>query len=81
MITVLVHIANADPVKLDLDDMPDPRENALIGKNPREKTDKEVGWLEEGVTTVVFPWWRITFIEVLPQPGEEQEFPLPFRND
>jgi len=37
--------------------------------------------LEDGVTTVIFPWWRITFIEVLPQESEEAEFPLPFRND
>ncbi|MDZ4767517.1 MAG: hypothetical protein SGJ24_00175 [Chloroflexota bacterium] len=81
MITLLVHINNAEPVKLDVEDIPKPTDNALIGKNPREKTDKEVNWIEEGVTTLILPWWRITFIEVLPSGTEEEEFPLPFRND
>jgi hypothetical protein len=81
MITLLVHINNADPVKVDVEELPKPTDNAIIGKNPRERTDKEVTWIEEGVTTIMFPWWRITFVEVLPSPEEEVEFPLPFRQD
>lgn len=81
MITLLVHIQNSEAVKIDVDEMPSLTDQAVIGKNPRERTDKEVIWLEEGVTTVLFPWWRITFIEVLPSPADESEFPLPFRND
>lgn len=81
MITLLVHINNADPVKMDVDEMPKPTDQAVIGKNPREKGDKEIAWLEDGVQTVIFPWWRVTFIEVLPSETEDTEFPLPFRND
>jgi len=81
MYTLLVHINNAEPVKIDVEELPKPTDNAIIGKNPREKTDRELNWLEEGVATVYFPWWRVTFIEVLPSPSEETEFPLPFRND
>lgn len=81
MITLLVHIANADPVKLDVDEMPKPTDFAILGKNPRERTEKEVPWLEEGVTTVMLPWWRITFIEVLPSEADAAEFPLFFRNE
>jgi hypothetical protein len=81
MITVLLHIANAEPVKLDVEDIPKPTDLVVIGKNPRERNDKEVTWIEEGVTTIIFPWWRITFIEILPDEDEESEFPLPFRND
>lgn len=81
MITLLVHINNAEPVKIDVEDMPKPTDNAIIGKNPRERTDKDVAWIEEGVTTVMFPWWRVTFVEVLPSAEDEVEFPLPFRNE
>ncbi|MEP7291030.1 MAG: hypothetical protein ABI835_04570 [Chloroflexota bacterium] len=81
MITLLVHINNAEPVKVDVEEMPKATDSAVIGKNPREKTDKEVNWIEEGVTTVMFPWWRITFVEVLPSAEDTVEFPLPFRND
>ncbi len=81
MITLLVHIQNQESVKMDVEDLPGPGDVNLIGKNPREKTDKEVGWVEDGVTTVMIPMWRITLIEVLPSLEEETEFPLPFRND
>ncbi len=81
MVTILIHIVNAEPVKLDVEDLPKPTDNAIIGRNPRERNDREVPWIEDGVDQVVFPWWRISFIEVLPTLEEEAEFPLPFRNE
>ena len=81
MYTLLLHIANADPVKVDMDDLPNPQDQIVIGKNPRDRADRDVTWLEDGVSTVIFPWWRITFIEVLPSAAEEDAYPLPFRND
>jgi hypothetical protein len=79
MITVLVHIANQEPIKLDLEGMPSADDQVLVGKNPRERTEREVSWLEDGVVTVAFPWHRINFIEVLPSEEDADEFPLPFR--
>lgn len=81
MHTLLVHINNADPIKCDVDDLPKPNDNVFVGKNVREKGDKDLDFLEEGVSTLIIPWWRITFIEVLPSPADADEFPLPFRND
>lgn len=81
MITLLLHLNNAEPVKLDVDEMPKATDNFIIGKNPRERTEKEVPWLDEGVTTVMMPLWRITLIQVLPSAEDEVEFPLPFRNE
>jgi hypothetical protein len=81
MITLLVHINNADPVKIDVEEMPKATDNAIVGKNPRDRAEKEVDWLEDGVTTIMFPWWRVTFVEVLPSPEDAAEFPLPFRNE
>ncbi|MCK6578035.1 MAG: hypothetical protein L6Q98_08025 [Anaerolineae bacterium] len=81
MITVLVHINNADAVKGDIEDLPKSNDNVLILKNPREKTDREATWIEDGVSTLIVPWWRITFVEVLPSGSDAEEFPLPFRDD
>ena len=80
MISLLVHIANSEPVKIDVEEMPSPTDNFLIGKNPRERSDKEVPWIDEGVTQVIFPWWRINYIQVLPSGDEEMDFPMPFRD-
>jgi hypothetical protein len=81
MYTLLVHINNEEPVKMDLEELPRPGDNAIVGRNPRDKADKELRWLEEGVSTIIFPWWRITFVEVMPSAEDAAEFPLPFRND
>ena len=81
MITLLVHINNAEPVKLDVEELPKPTDAVIVGRNPRERGDREVEWLEDGVTTLMLPWWRINFVEVLPSESEDAEFPLPFRTD
>ncbi|RMG86162.1 MAG: hypothetical protein D6712_08090 [Chloroflexi bacterium] len=81
MITLLLHIANQEPVKVEVDEMPKPTDVVIIGKNPRERNDKEFPWVEDGVTTVIFPWWRINYVQVLPSRDEDLEFPLPFRTD
>jgi hypothetical protein len=79
--TILVHIANSEPVKLDVEELPRPVDVAIMGRNPRDRADKDVAWLEEGVTTVMIPWWRVNYIQVLPSVEDKEEFPLPFRND
>lgn len=80
MITILVHVANSEPVKVDVEELPSPTDNCVIGKNPRERSDKELSWLDEGVNQVIFPWWRINYIQVLPTGEEELDFPMPFRD-
>jgi hypothetical protein len=57
---------------LDVDDLPDPSDQYLIGMNPRYRDGKDVSYILSEVTTVLFPWHRITFVELLPS-GEEEE--------
>jgi hypothetical protein len=81
MITLLVHIANSEPVKVDVEELPTPKDIMIIGRNPRDRKDREVEWLDEGVTTVMLPWSRINLIQVMPDPSSEAEFPQLWRND
>ncbi len=81
MHTVLVHVTNENPIKCDIDDLPRPTDNVFVGRNVRDKADKDLENLEDGVNTLIIPWWRITFIEVLPSADDIDAFPLPFRND
>lgn len=81
MITVLLHIANSEAVKAEIEEMPSPSDATIICRNCRERNDREVTWLEEGVTEVIFPWWRINFIEILPDPDAQEDFPLFFREE
>jgi hypothetical protein len=80
MISLLLHITGAEPVKVDVEELPKPGDISIVCKNPRERSDKEASWLDDGVTTIIYPWHSINFIQVLPSPDDEIEFPLPFRD-
>ena len=80
MISILVHLANSEPVKIDVEELPTQQDTCIMGKNPRERNDKELTWLDEGVNQVIFPWWRINYIQILPSGDEELDFPMPFRD-
>lgn len=70
--TLLIHIVNEDPIVVDVDDMPDPTDQFLLGMNPRYRDGKDVHYLLQEVTTVLVPWHRITFVELLPsEAGDE----------
>lgn len=81
MITIQIHLANSEPIKLDVEELPSLGDIAIIGSNPRDRKDKEVPWIDDGVNTVIIPWSRINFIQILPDQDAHEEFPLPFRND
>ena len=51
--------------------MPDPMDTLIIVKNPRRRDGKDIHYLGEGVTTVVWPISRIVYIEIMT--GEEEE--------
>ena len=81
MLTLQIHIANGEPIKLDVEEMPSMSDIAIVGSNPRDRQEREVNWVDDGVSTVIIPWSRINYIQILPSEDEEEEFPLPFRND
>lgn len=81
MIQIIVHMDGSEPVKIDVEEMPDPNANAILGKNPRDRGDREVTWIDDGVTTIMLPWWRINYIQILPSDDEAPDFPMPFRMD
>jgi len=72
MITVIVHINNEDPVMGEIDDIPNPSDQILLLKHPRRKDGKDVHYIEPNVNLVIWPFHRITFIELL-QDTEEDE--------
>jgi hypothetical protein len=70
--TVLIHIANEDPVVGEIDEMPTPSDTNLRVQNPRKRDGKDLHYLQNDVTTVIWPWSRISFVEVLPSGGEDE---------
>ena len=70
--TVLIHLANADLIVADVDELPDPRDQFIAVNNPRQRDGKDVPNLEQDIQTLIFPWHRINFVEVMPTEEEEE---------
>ncbi len=72
MITVIVHINNEDPVMGEIEELPKPSDQIIAIKHPRRKDGKDVQFIEQNVNLVIWPFHRVTFIEII-QDIEEDE--------
>ena len=68
-VEVIIHLQNEDPVLADVESLPDPTHQFVEVTNPRRRDGRSLHYVTEGATSFLFPWTRITFIEVM----EEEE--------
>jgi hypothetical protein len=71
-ISVIVHIANEEPIVGEIEEMPTPGDTVLVLTNPRKRDGRDVTFLEDNVTTVIWPWTRLSFVEIMPSIAEEE---------
>ena len=69
--TLVLHIANSDPVVGEVESLPSLADNLIMISNPRKMDGKDLHYLADNVVTVFWPIDKLNFIEVLP--GEEDE--------
>lgn len=70
--TLVIHIANEDPIVGEVDELPSPTDTNIKIHNPRRRDGKDLHYLQSDVVTVIWPIHQIAFIEVLPTEAEEQ---------
>jgi hypothetical protein len=70
--TVLIHIANEEPVIAELEKLPAATDSVIVAQNPRQRDGKDLRYLAVNVTTVIWPVARLLFVEVLPSEEEEK---------
>ncbi len=70
--TVLIHIQNEDPVIGEIEELPSPNDLNIRVQNPRKRDGKDLQYLQSDVTTVFWPWSRISFMEILPSDAEDE---------
>ena len=70
---IIIHLANEEPILCDVDQLPEADDQIVTVHNPRRRDGKDVHYIDDDVTTIIIPWHRINFIEILPTPGEMDE--------
>jgi hypothetical protein len=68
---VILHVQNEEPVIGDMDALPTPTDTNVTLKHPTRKDGKDISYLEQSVSTVVWPMHRINYLEVLPTDEED----------
>lgn len=71
--TVILHILNEDAIVADMEDLPDPAATYFTCSNLRKKDGKPVSYVTPGAKTFIFPWSRVSFIEVMQSAEEKRE--------
>lgn len=72
MISIIVHIANEDAVVCEVEQLPASTDQTILVNNPRKRDGKDLHYLDEEVTTVIFPMHRVNFIQVMPSAEREE---------
>ncbi|HET9014109.1 MAG TPA: hypothetical protein VFN57_00825 [Thermomicrobiaceae bacterium] len=62
---VIVHIHNEDPFVAEVDAVPEPTDNFVLLRNPRRRDGKSLSFVTNGATAFIYPWSRVSFIEVM----------------
>lgn len=79
MLNLYIHVNDGEPFVGEVEEMPDPKGSYILINNPRQRDGKDLRMLLDEVTTILLPWWRVNYIEVMPT-GEEEEVFTPFRD-
>ena len=69
---MIVHITNEDPILCETEQMPDTTDQFVLVHNPRRRDGKDIHYLDDDVTTMLIPWHRINFIQVMPSTETEE---------
>ena len=72
-ITIIVHITNEEAVLGEIENLPDSSDQIIVVDNPRRRDGKDLHYLEDEATTIIIPWHRINFIEIMPSETEMEE--------
>jgi hypothetical protein len=65
-VKVILHLSGEDPVVAEMDQEPAATDLFVKVTNLRKRDGKSVSYLADGVESVIYPWHRIVFIELMP---------------
>ena len=78
---VLIHVLNEDPILAEMEELPNPGDSFLVFTNPRRRDGRAVNYVTAGARTFIFPWTRVSFIEVMVSEDERREVLEFFREE
>ncbi|MFL5733336.1 MAG: hypothetical protein ACJ78Q_09050 [Chloroflexia bacterium] len=78
---VIIHVAGEDPILAEVEEMPKPTDQFLEFFNPRRRDGKGIPYVTTGAKSFIFPWHRLSFVEVMTTEAEREDVIEFFRED
>jgi len=70
--SVILHISGETSIAGEIEELPKPTDTIILVLNPRQKDGKDLHYLDNNVTKVIWPLSKVSFIEILEGTGEEK---------
>lgn len=68
----IVHIPGEESILCEIETMPQPTDNFVVIFNPTRKDGKPIPTLEDSTTSVIFPWTRVSYIELFDERSQRE---------
>jgi hypothetical protein len=78
---VIIHVAGEEPILAEVEELPKPTDQFLEFSNPRRRDGKTIPYVTAGAKTFIYPWNRLSFVEVMSTEAEKQDVIEFFRDD
>lgn len=78
---VIIHVMNEDPILAEVEELPKPTDQFLEFTNPKRRDGKSIPYVTQGAKSFMFPWHRLSFVEVMTAESERVETIEFFRED
>jgi hypothetical protein len=78
---VIIHVAGEDPILAEIEEMPKPTDQFLEFTNPRRRDGKSIPYVTAGAKSFLFPWHRLSFVELMTTEAEREDVIEFFRED
>ena len=70
--SIILHISGETSIAGEIEELPKPTDTIILVMNPRQKDGKDLHYLDNNVTKVIYPLESISFIEIIDGAGEEK---------
>ena len=77
----IIHIIEEDPMLAEVEDLPKPTDQFMEFTNPRRRDGKPIPYVTMGAKTFLFPWHRLSFVEVMSAESEREAVVEFFRDN
>ncbi len=70
--SVILHISGEPSILGEVEDLPKVTDQIITIMNPRQKDGKDLHFIDNNVTKVIWPMSKVSFIEILDGAGDEK---------